>query len=192
MIKEQFFKNKISWNNSSLSGFSQDEKGNFVPWMTYDAINFLKNYVKKDHQIFEFGCGASTLFFAENAAFVTSIETNEKWLKIVKDFLAKKKLNNVEINLMTDGIDNKNYENFAKNCGKKFDVIVIDSIKRFNCALNVIPALNQNGIIILDDSERPNYQKIFNFFTQNNFTQTNFPGIAPAQLRIKNTTVFAK
>ncbi len=192
MIKKQFFKNKISWQNSSLSGLSQDENGNFVPWMTYDAISFLKNYTNKDQHIFEFGCGASTLFFAEKSAFVTSIETNEKWLKIVKDFLAEKKLNNVQITLMNDGIDNNNYETFAKNYGKKFDIIVIDSIKRFNCALNVIEALKPNGIIILDDSERRNYQKIFKFFNQNGFTQTDFLGIAPAQLRIKNTTIFQR
>lgn len=190
MIKEQFFKNKVSWQNSSLSGFSQDENGNFVPWMTYDAINFLKNYVKKDHQIFEFGCGASTLFFAENSAFVTSIETNEKWLQIVKSFLAEKNLNNFAITLMTDGITNESYETYAKNCNKKFDIIIIDSIKRFDCALNVIEALNENGIIILDDSERKNYKKIFDFFTNKNFSHQNFQGIAPAQLKIKNTTIF--
>ncbi|MBM5783114.1 MAG: class I SAM-dependent methyltransferase [Pelagibacterales bacterium] len=192
MIKEQFFNNKTSWQKSSLSGFSQDDQGNFVPWMTYDAISFLKNYVTKNHSIFEFGCGASTLFFAERSASVTSIETNDKWLKIVNSFLSEKKLENVDINLMPDGIDNNNYETFAKNCDKKFDIIVIDSIKRFSCALNVIEALKPNGIIILDDSERPNYQKIFKFFNQNGFTQTDFLGIAPAQLRIKNTTIFQR
>jgi hypothetical protein len=91
---------------------------------------------------------------------------------------------------MPDGLTNISYENFPKNSGKKFDFIIIDSLKRFECAKNAIDALKPDGRIILDDSERKNYKKIFDFFAEKNFTKQDFFGIAPGQIRIKNTTIF--
>jgi len=210
IVRDQFEQNKIGWKKSLLEGFSQDDDGNFVPWMTYPAIEFLKNNLKPEHEIFEFGCGASTLFFSKRVKKVVGLETNPRWLGIINEKLQDDKnwtpscdvvtsdslssivtpSHNVKINLLEDGLTNPAYENFAKNCGQKFDFIIIDSLKRFECAKNVIDALKPNGTIILDDSERKNYKKIFDFFTEKGFQQTNFFGIAPGQLRIKNTTFF--
>ena len=88
LTKSQFEKNKLSWKKSFLEGFSQDENGAALPWMTYPAIEFLKNNLTKNHQVFEFGCGASTLFFAERVKKVVGLETNERWLGIVKEKLS--------------------------------------------------------------------------------------------------------
>lgn len=194
MIKEQFEKNKISWIKSFNDGFSQDENGDSVPWMTYPAIEFLKKHLNKNHEIFEFGCGASTLFFSKKVKKIVGLETNPRWLGIVQE-----KLNSLPthfprpiINLMEDGLENSAYENFAKNHEQKFDLIIVDSLKRFECAKNSIDALKPRGAIILDDSERKNYKKIFDFLAQKNFTKQDFLGIAPGQLRIKNTTIFWK
>ena len=192
IVKEQFEKNKTGWEKSFFYGFSQDENGDALPWMTYPAIEFLKNNLNKNHEIFEFGCGASTLFFSGIVKKVVGLETNKIWLGITQKLLAEKSRNNVVITLMIDGLENENYQNFAKNCGQKFDFIIIDSLKRFECAKNVIDALKPNGILILDDSERKNYKKIFEFFAENNFQKQDFFGIAPGQLRIKNTTIFFK
>ena len=192
IVKEQFEKNKVGWEKSFFYGFSQDENGDTVPWMTYPAIEFLKNNLNKNHEIFEFGCGASTLFFSGIVKKVVGVETNKRWFEITQKMLAEKSRNNAVITLMIDGLENDNYQNFAKNCGQKFDFIIIDSLKRFECAKNVINALKPGGILILDDSERKNYKKIFEFFAENNFQKQDFFGIAPGQLRIKNTTIFFK
>ena len=97
MIKEQFYKNKISWQKSFMSGFCVDDQDNEVPWMTYPMIEFLKTTITKNHEVFEFGCGASTLFFARNAKNVTSIETNKIWQNIVTTKLAESELKNSQI-----------------------------------------------------------------------------------------------
>ena len=197
MLKEQFEKNKIGWKKSFIEGFSQDENGAALPWMTYPAIEFLKKNLTKNHEVFEFGCGASTLFFAERVKKIVGLETDERWGEIVEEALVADRglaqgqpLQNVKINLMPDGLTNNFYENFPKNSGEKFDFVIIDSLKRFECAKNAIEALKPNGRIILDDSERRNYKKIFDFFAEKNFTKQDFFGIAPGQLRIKNTTIF--
>ncbi len=191
IVRTQFEANKASWTKSFLSGLSQDENGNAVPWMSYPAIEFLQKYLNKNHEIFEFGCGASTLFFSTRVKKVVGLETSKKWLDIIKNEFSSQN-QNVEINLMSDGLTNPAYENFAKNSGQKFDLIIIDSLKRFECAKNSIDALKPDGAIILDDSERKNYKKIFDFFAEHNFKKQDFFGIAPGQLRIKNTTIFTK
>lgn len=102
----------------------------------------------------------------------------------------KKNTHELEIILMDNGLQNPNYQNYVNLFKEKFDIILIDSLKRYQCAINVINALNHGGIIILDDSQRSNYQKIFDFFKNNNFQKIDFFGIAPGQLSIKNTTIF--
>lgn len=192
LIKKQFYQNKEGWKKSFLDGFSQDENGDAVPWMSYPAIEFFKKNLNRNHTIFEFGCGASTLFFTKRVKKVVSLETRENWKGLVEEKLQSQGSENSEIHLMEDGLENENYENFARNYGEKFDFIIIDSLKRFNCSKNSISALKSNGSIVLDDSERKNYKKIFDFFAEENFKKTDFFGIAPGQLRIKNTTIFTK
>lgn len=191
MIKAQFEKNKAGWTRSFLEGISQDEDGNLLPWMTYPAIEFLQNYVSQNHEIFEFGCGASTIFFAKKAKKVYGLETNQNWLNLINQKLQSLDLE-AQIELMENGIDNKNYEIFPQKFEKKFDIIVIDSLKRFLCAQNAINFIKDDGIIILDDSQRENYKKIFDFFAEKGFEKKDFWGIEPGKLKMKNTTVFLK
>ena len=191
MIKTQFNQNKAGWKLSFISGLSQDENAEYLPWMTYPAIDFLQRTITKNHSVFEFGCGTSTLFFAKRAKKVTSLETNKKWCELIRNMLRQAQ-HDVNITLMEDGLTNNLYETFPQNSGKKFDFIIIDSLKRFECAKNSINALKDGGSIILDDSERPNYKKIFDFFIKENFLQKDFIGIEPGRLRVKKTTIFTK
>lgn len=186
------YKRSIGWKKSFIEGFSQDDEGFELPWMTYDAIDFFSSILNKNHEIFEFGCGASTLFFARKVKKVTSLETNEMWKKIISEKLQNASLSNVEITLMQDGIDNNSYENYTKNFQKKFDFIIIDSIKRFNCAINSIDSLKSGGFLVLDDSQRKHYDKIFAFLEKEGFKRQDFPGISPGDLKEKNTTFFRK
>ncbi len=188
LVKSQLDQNKTGWMKSFLDGFSQDENGDPIPWMSYPAIEFLEKNLTQNHEIFEFGAGASTLFFAKKVKSVTTLETNKRWFNYVKDLLKEEK--KVQLFLMEDGLKNPQYEAFPQQLNKKFDFIIIDSLKRFECVKNSINALKPDGKLILDDSERKNYKKIFDFLQQENFLKQDFIGIAPGQLRLKNTTIF--
>lgn len=217
IVKDQFYQNLASWKKSFIEGFCYDEYHCEVPWYSYKAIEFIKRFVKKNHRIFEFGCGSSTLFYANNASQVVSLESNKIWSKIIKEKLyqhnfknsdfSEKKFNFIDhqnsqnfekndckltINLMTDALTNNNYENFCENYSQKFDIIVVDSLKRHLCVVNSYKSLSENGILILDDSQRKNYQKTINFLVEKNFKKLDFIGIAPGQLTIKNTSIFIK
>jgi len=213
LVRDQFKANKISWKNSSIYGLSIDQNNQPIPWFSYPAIDYLKNKLKKNFTIFEYGCANSTLFFSKYCQRVISLETNQIWheilcQKIIQEhhFLEQKKISQtplslpcskfkndfseVEIIIMSDGLTNPDYQNYANLFKEKFDVILIDSLKRYQCAINAINALKQGGIIILDDSQRSNYKKIFDFMAINNFQKIDFLGIAPGQLSVKNTTIF--
>lgn len=189
-IKDQFEANKISWVKSSREGISQDRYGNYLPWMTYSFIEYICPKLRNDQTVFEYGAGSSTLFFANKVKNVITIESNEIWYKIIKKKLDQDNITNVKLIYLNNAINDESYELFASNCQEKFDLVVVDSLKRFACAKNSINAIKPNGAIILDDSERKNYQKIFDFFLANNFNQKNYPGIAPGSLKIKNSTIF--
>ena len=206
LTKIQFNLYKRSWINSSRLGFTVDENNLPIPWYAFEAIEFLKINLTKNHTIFEFGCGASTLFFASKVKKVISLESNRRWFEIITstlknsgDFLLEKNYfsnANCEIFLMEDALDREEYQNFAKNYSQKnhlkFDLLIVDSLKRFECVKNSFETIKNDGYLILDDSERPNYKKIYDFLQKNNFSYQDFLGIAPAQLRIKKTTFFRR
>ena len=124
LYKLQLDKNRQGWMKSFDEGFSQDENGEALPWMSYPAIEFLKENLRKENCVFEFGAGASTLFFTKRVKKVVTLETDPRWFEIIKQKLAAAELKNVELILMQDGLQNSAYENFAKNYGEKFDFIV--------------------------------------------------------------------
>jgi hypothetical protein len=204
LTKTQFNLYKKSWINSSRNGFTVDENNLPIPWYTFDAIDFLQKNLNKNHIIFEFGCGASTLFFSSKVKKVVSLESNRRWFEIIisilknsGDFLLEENYfsnANCEIFLNEDALNQDEYQNFAQNYSQKnnikFDFLIVDSLKRFECVKNSFEAVKNDGYLILDDSERTNYQKIFDFLQKNNFYYRDFVGIAPAQLRIKKTTFF--
>jgi len=192
IIKSQFEQNKAGWKASFASGFSQDENGAHLPWMTYPFIEYINHKLQSNHEIFEFGSGSSTIFFANKVKKVVAIESNKKWHEIMQIKLSKANIKNVELILMEDALTNLSYENFAKNYGAKFDFVIVDSLKRFECVKNSLSALKERGLMILDDSERKGYKKIFEFMKEKNFERRDFFGIAPGQLKIKNTTLFCE
>ncbi len=206
LIKNQFNLHKKSWINSARNAFTVDENNLPIPWYTFDAIDFLQKNLTENHIIFEFGCGASTLFFASKVKKVISLESNRRWFEIITsrlknsgDFLLEKNYfsnKNCEIFLNEEALNQDEYQNFAQNYSQKnnlkFDFLIVDSLKRFECAKKSFEAVKNDGYLILDDSERPNYRKIFDFLQKNNFSFQDFIGIAPAQLRIKKTTFFRR
>jgi hypothetical protein len=54
-----------------------------VPWIPFEAKTFLDGIVGKDKAVFEWGCGGSTLYFADTCASVVSVEDSAEWISKV-------------------------------------------------------------------------------------------------------------
>lgn len=175
------------WFKSFRQKKSIDNYGNPIPWFTYSFLDFITKRLKVDMNIFEFGSGNSSLFFSIKVKSVTSVEHNLKWYNKINS----KKFSNIKIiykELETDG----EYSKCANQDNMKYDVIIIDGEDRNNCIYNSITALKNNGVIVLDDSERKEYNPAIMFLIKNNFKRIDFWGMAPGVLFNKCTTLFYK
>lgn len=212
LAKKQFYANKKGWIKSFESGFCQNEFGDYLPWMCYPLIEHLENNLKKSDIVFEFGFGTSTLFFAKRVQKVFAIETRKKWFDLMVKKAKDLKIKNIEIILLENGLEDESYEKMpqkilqndykkyadevfdgsAEASFDKFDLIVIDSIKRAKSTYESISCLSENGRILLDDFERKSYKKIYDQMIEQGFEGEIFKGIAPAQIRVKEGVVFVK
>ena len=194
MYSQKFLKFIDIWQNDFAIDRTIDEKvcvdkdGHPIPWYTYPAIEYLSQLDFSDKHIFEYGVGYSSLFWAERALSVTSIEDNKTWyLKWQKEFT----LDNLKLKQRDEG---KAYYDaiFEDNC--QYDVIIIDGKCRAECATNAVKFLKNGGFIILDDSDRVNtsieYKSAIETLRQHNLIQIDFFGFCPMNNYTKTTSLF--
>ena len=79
----------IGWIRSFDTGAPVDAEGVSLPWVTYSFIDFIKDRITKKHLVFEFGSGNSTLFYAERAKHVVSVEHHQAWYDQIKSVSPK-------------------------------------------------------------------------------------------------------
>ena len=125
---------------------SVDANDSPVPWFTYAALEYLKQLNLKEKSIFEWGSGNSSLFFCSRTKEVYSIESDKTWFERI----SSKAISNHHIYYR----EGENYESSIKTFQRHFDIIIIDGIRRKQCADLATNYLSENGMIILDNSDR--------------------------------------
>lgn len=179
--------NEIGWFNAFDNQKPVDAEGNPIPWVTYSFIDFIKDRIGKQHAIFEFGSGNSTFFYAKSAGIVVSVEHDKGWYETILN----NRPENSEIifcELHKDG----DYCRMPVKLGEKFDIIIVDGRDRVNCCKQAVAALSENGVVVLDDSEREFYQPGIDFLKENGFRELPFSGISPGLFYRKSTSIFYK
>ncbi len=157
-----------------------------VPWICYNAINFIERHIATINDIFEYGCGYSTLYYLLQNKNISFVEHNKKWFNFVHS-----KHKNLSNTLFTE--NKKDYINFIENGHTaKYDFISIDGAFRRECILKSINYIKEDGIIALDNSERRTYKTIKNIMHDKGFNFIEFKGIGPIRLKPKETTFFFK
>lgn len=179
--------NSIGWFTAFDKKQAVDGNGKALPWVTYSFIDFIKERINKTQHIFEYGSGSSTLFYAERAATVTSVEHDKNWFENVKN-TSPANAEMIFCQLETNG----EYAKKATLLNKKFDIIIVDGRDRVNCCKYSINALSPNGVLVLDDSERKVYDAARTFLKEKGFKEISFSGISPGLFYEKATSVFYK
>lgn len=148
-----------------------------VPWMTVPAYNFLNKICKPGMNVFEFGAGASTLFFEEKGVNLYSVEHNRNWFYQISKLIGDADYGNVSITLCEPSVNfegevvlsnkdeayiNKNYFDYVHNINRYddgfFDIIVIDGRARVACFREAIPKLKNGGYLVFDNGDRKEYE----------------------------------
>lgn len=173
---------------SSLKSKAVDNAGHALPWYTYPAIDFLRFKSMALKSVLEFGSGQSTLWWAEQVKTVVSFEDDESWYKTLVPVVPA----NVRL-LWSDTLAS---EVESKLDGSKFDVVVVDGLDRLVCAKKSISFLNEDGAVILDNSEGfwgvDGEYPIIEFFRAQGFSRIDFYGYAPGVILPSCTSLFFK
>lgn len=153
-----------------------------LPWICYDAIWYLEANLKSNMDVFEYGCGGSTLFFADRGCSVISIEHNPEWYSFASTLehrnigssiasvqLHEPKLENLGL-LYNDetvctsfspdyfGYDFSDYvKAILSYPDNYFDIVLVDGRARRSCMFYSIPKVKPGGLLVLDNAERPQY-----------------------------------
>jgi hypothetical protein len=177
----------IGWFRAFDQKKAIDGNGNDLPWVTYSFIDFIQPRLNKELQIFEYGSGSSTLYYAKRVGKVVSVEHDKDWYaKILST-----KPSNAEMiftELQTDGA----YSRKAASLDAQFDIIIVDGRDRVNCCKHSVAALSPSGVLVLDDSERSDYEEARIFLKAQGFKELSFSGISPGLFYLKATSVFYK
>jgi hypothetical protein len=171
---------------SALLRKSVDGAGRPIPWYTFPAVDFLATIPFADASVLEFGSGHSTLWWAERARELVSIEGDPSWFRYVERRLHGRR--NVDHILCEDA---ERYPDVPR--GRRFDVVVVDGGDRYRCAQTALDVLADGGLVILDNSEVswrfPPRFPILELFDEAGLGRVDFYGYS-AGVRRKHCTSF--
>ncbi|HEX6284904.1 MAG TPA: class I SAM-dependent methyltransferase [Pyrinomonadaceae bacterium] len=177
-------------------GELRDREDNYVPWFSYPAIEALKNWDLSDKRVFEYGSGYSTLFWAARAKEVVSVDHNRTWHERIARLAppnARLILSPIEKDEADPSAELR--EQFAKYAGAiegRFQVVVIDgyarSRVRYQCAQAALPHLDENGLIILDNSDWLPATSLF--LRRAGLIEVDFSGPVPGSNSCQTTSFF--
>jgi len=173
------------WFRSYFERRPCDLEGKPLPWMTYAFIRFISKRINSEMTIFEYGCGSSTLWWADRVQKVISCEHDKDWYeKMIVNLPDNVQLNYISLKY------NGEYSKKILEYQNEFDIIVIDGRDRVNCALNCINALKRDGVIIWDDTSRSCYQEGYDFLVKHHFKRLDLEGMSPGNLNLSSVSIF--
>jgi len=175
------------------------------PWLTFTAIEWLEANLTPEMRIFEYGSGGSTLFFASRVQDVVSVEHDPEWHARTGEAIAARGIRNCTYLLRLPGRSpapavtstDAAYEgmDFAHYVAaidaypdRSFDLVAVDGRARTACVLAALRKTKPGGLILLDNSERPDYNSAVDALAA--YERADFAGIAPYSTEITQTTIW--
>ena len=158
--------------------------GSPIAWMNYSVLSFLEDRLNKEMNLFEYGSGNSTLFFAERVGRVVSVECDQGWYDYVKGTLPE----NVELLLAPKGGDE--YVQIIDKQNDKYDVIIVDAEDRVACMTYADRHLTEAGVLLLDDAKPEQFGDGIDTLVARGFRRLDFDGLKPGSVKSHRTTVF--
>lgn len=122
-----------------------------APWITADAIARVEEFLRPDHQVYEFGAGRSTMWFSQRVRRVVSIESSPEWYERVKLGAG----GNTDLRLIpateAPGDPHKDeYLAVLDECDD-VDLVLIDGSYRGECATRAVRVVRPGGMIVIDN-----------------------------------------
>jgi len=146
-----------------------------LPWWTYSAIDYVDQFLSsRPARVFEYGSGASTLWLAQRAVAVDSVEHDLDFVRLMSGLAHQRP--NITLHaeppettttpVVPSGragyerCDFTRYVNSIERVDGEFDLIVIDGRARVACLTPALRHLKPGGLILFDDVKRPRYREV--------------------------------
>lgn len=145
-----------------------------VPWWTYAAIEEVDTWLaerREPARVFEWGAGASTLWLADRAGSVHSIEHDRPFAELLRPRLPPTvRLDVVEAVPASrprvrsgkeghGGLDFAEYVAAIEATEGGFDLVVVDGRARADCLPRALPHVRPSGLVVFDNSRRRRYRQ---------------------------------
>lgn len=180
---------------SAATGQAVDGQGNPIPWYTYPAIEYLAGLDWSEKRVWEYGAGNSTLWWAQRAARIVTVEHDNQWLARLDRELRRRGLTNVEFVHWASHHVEQYVQALAVRPESGFDVIVIDGMAREECAHVAAERVATDGVIVLDNSHWCPHSCAYlrerrDGAGGSRFIQVDFHGLQPIVGEASTTTLF--
>lgn len=175
---------RTGWVNSVLSGKIVGQDGEPLPWMTYPFIDFIGPRLNPRVQLFEYGAGASTLFFSRRVGQVLSVEHDRAFAADLTPRLP------ANARLLVRPADEDGYVRAVDEWAIRPQVVIVDGLRRIECAAFSRSRLAADGVLVLDDAQLPEYEPVHADMRAAGFRRLDFWGLAPGRVEHRCTTVF--
>lgn len=155
--------------NTGAKNLVDDEIKELFPWYVPQMIEeSLSKLPFEDWAVFEWGGGASTVWYSLRAKHVDTLEVSEEWAKNVSDYITNNlqrdnfsmKVVNVDAENANFGSQNKptpnmdKYLNYIKTLNKKYDCIAIDGCYRDDAIAVSLECIKEGGYLIFDNFQQ--------------------------------------
>jgi len=158
------------------------QDGSPAPWLSYPFLDFFLPRLTSSTSIFEYGMGNSTLCYDRMVDQLYAIEHDPAWFQKIHSKL----LNSQNYKLVDEGDFVRSISLFER----RFKVIIIDGLLRNECMTVCVDYLEEDGVIILDDSEREEYQTTMEGLQKRGFRSLGFVGMKAFGRHATETTLF--
>jgi len=177
---------QIDWNVTRKERIATLH-GQPIPWWTYASIQFIDQVVPHNAKVLEIGGGNSTIYWLNRGNSVLTLETSPEWI--------------VQILRSTNPVGNQSelvhivehsVELITEVLGDRtFDVIVNDGPdNRIDIADLLLSRIRPNGMLIWDNSERPEYHSKIAEIKNKGWHEISFFGLGPINAYAFATSIF--
>lgn len=122
---------------------SVDADGRPVPWYTYACTEWLSQLDLSALEVFEYGSGNSTRWWAERCRALTSVEHDPVWHGKVAQLLPP------DVRYLLEPA----VSDYVQSCDGEYDIVIVDGVYRYDCALHAMRHLREGGVIIVDNAD---------------------------------------
>ncbi len=181
-MKESYL-HSSGWIESLRRGYPCYPNGDPIPWMNFASISIIRQRLSKDMNVFEYGSGYSTLFYAKLAKSVFSVEHDDDWRTKIGPSLPTN-ATIVHVALDTNGCYCRSIEHVVNPPS----VIIVDGRDRVNCLKRSVDGMAGEAVIVLDDSHRDRYGPGIAYAREHGLSVLDIEGMKPGGLEMNQTS----